>query len=212
MTSFILPTNCCSGGSISDSSEILPQRGKGEYQDISHKGEGGGAGCHAHILQKFSAGLVKVTTSHRHQSSLTDFSVFLNMRRCRNWAHKIFWKHLRAHSSSFPRAQSASLLSPPWAPLRGCCGLSAAVAHVLLHIKADTKYQTSVHTTLPQADLYALFFQQHLLISHLMSHFGKHLQYFQTFSLLFYLLWWSMISALGYCYCNLGGAPWTVFI
>ena len=126
------------------------QRGKGEYQDISHKGEGGGAGCHAHILQKFSAGLVKVTTSHRHQSSLTDFSVFLNMRRCRNWAHKIFsWKHLRAHSSSFPRAQSASLLSPPWAPLRGCCGLSAAVAHVLLHVEANGKCQTLVHSAPP---------------------------------------------------------------
>ena len=74
---------------MSDSSEILPQQGKGEYQDISHIGKEGGACSLAHILQKFSAGLVKVTASHRHQSSLTNFSVFLGMRRCKNWAHKI---------------------------------------------------------------------------------------------------------------------------
>lgn len=57
MTSFVLPTNY--------SSEILPQSGKGEYQDISNKGEGRGACSHAHILQKFAAGLMKVTTSHK---------------------------------------------------------------------------------------------------------------------------------------------------
>ena len=52
----------CFGGGSSGSSETLPQRGKGEYQDISHKGEGGDACSHAHILQKFAAGLMKVTT------------------------------------------------------------------------------------------------------------------------------------------------------
>ena len=47
------------GGNISDSSELLPQRGKGDYHDISDKGEGGEARSHAqHILQKFAAGLV----------------------------------------------------------------------------------------------------------------------------------------------------------
>ena len=70
--------------------EILPQGGQGEYPDISHKGEGGGSCSHAHILQTFAAGLVKATTSHRHQSSFKDFSVFLDMGRCKNWAHKIF--------------------------------------------------------------------------------------------------------------------------
>ena len=54
-----------------------------------HKGEGGGAYSHAHILQKFAAGLVKVATNHRHYSSSTDVSVFLDMRRYKNWAHKI---------------------------------------------------------------------------------------------------------------------------
>ena len=46
-----------------DTSEILPQGEKGNIKTLSCKGEGGGAGSHAPILQKFAAGLVKVTTS-----------------------------------------------------------------------------------------------------------------------------------------------------
>lgn len=67
--------------------KYCPKEERVEYQDISHKDEGGGTCNHAAILQKFAAGLVKVTASHRHQSSL---KVFLDMRRCKNWAHKIF--------------------------------------------------------------------------------------------------------------------------
>ena len=37
LTSFVLPTNYSPGGIISDSSEIQPQRGEGNYQDVSHK-------------------------------------------------------------------------------------------------------------------------------------------------------------------------------
>ena len=73
-----------------DSSEILSQRGKGEYQDISHKDEGGGTCSCARILQKFASGLMKVRICHKHESSLKDFSVFLDRRRCKSWAHKIF--------------------------------------------------------------------------------------------------------------------------
>ena len=72
VTSFILSINSSPGGSILDSSEIPPQREKGDYQDITYKGERGGACSHTRILQKFAAGLVKVATSHRHQSSLKD--------------------------------------------------------------------------------------------------------------------------------------------
>ena len=52
----------------------------------------GGACSHAYILQKFVAGLLKVTTSHEEQTSITmkDLSVFLDMRRCKNCAHIIF--------------------------------------------------------------------------------------------------------------------------
>ena len=40
-----------------------------------------------------SDGEVTVTTGHKHQSSLKDFSVFLGMRRCKNEMHKIFSKN-----------------------------------------------------------------------------------------------------------------------
>ena len=58
---------------------------------IKVKGE---APASMHFLQKFAAGLMKVATSHTHQSSLKDFSVYLDMRRCKNWAHKIFSKNI----------------------------------------------------------------------------------------------------------------------
>ena len=61
-------------------SEILPQRGKGTFQGISHKGEGRGT-CHqVHIMQKFVAGLAKVATSHTPQLSLKDFSRYEEMQ------------------------------------------------------------------------------------------------------------------------------------
>ena len=87
-TSFALPTNHSPGGIISDSSEKPPQRGKGDYPDTNGKGDGGGARSPAHRCQTFAAGPMRVTRSHRRQSSLTDFSIFLASRRCKNWAHK----------------------------------------------------------------------------------------------------------------------------
>ena len=36
--------------------------------------------------------------------------------------------------------------SPPWALLRGCCRWAAAVASDLIHVEADGKFQTPVHT------------------------------------------------------------------
>ena len=41
----------------------------GNYISVSDKGEGGVVYGHAHILQKFAAGLLKVTTSHEEQTS-----------------------------------------------------------------------------------------------------------------------------------------------
>ena len=43
-----------------------------------------------HILLRFAAGLLKVTMCHGHKSSLKCFSVFLGMKRYKNWACKIF--------------------------------------------------------------------------------------------------------------------------
>ena len=48
--------------------------------------------------------------------------------------------------SSFLRAQSASLLVSTLSSAQGCYGSSAAVAHGLIHVEADGKCQTPVHT------------------------------------------------------------------
>ena len=53
-----------------------PKEERGGYQDLSDKGDGGGACSQAHVLYKFAAGLVKVATSQRHQLSLMDFDGF----------------------------------------------------------------------------------------------------------------------------------------
>ena len=106
------------GGGISDSSERPLQRDRRGYyhQCICDKGEEWGACSHAHILQKFAAGLPKVTTTHEEQTSPWRILVFfLDMRRCKNWAHKNFSPkistYLKICSASFPRAHSASLLT-----------------------------------------------------------------------------------------------------
>ena len=57
------------GGSISDSSEILLQRGRGKCQYICSFGEGGGTCNQVHILQNLGASLVKVTAIHEEQMS-----------------------------------------------------------------------------------------------------------------------------------------------
>ena len=46
---------------------------------------------------KCVADLLKVTTSHKEQTiTMKDFGVFLGMKRCKNWAHKIFsWSSRR---------------------------------------------------------------------------------------------------------------------
>ena len=53
---------------------------KGEYMQPS-----------THFLQKVAASLVQVTASQQEQTSVTmkDFSAFLDMRRYKNWAHKM---------------------------------------------------------------------------------------------------------------------------
>ena len=74
------------------------------------------------------------------------------MKRCKNWAHKIFsWKYLtiwRLVLPVFPEHRVPPSWAPPWAPFRGFWGSAAAVAHVLLHVEADGKCQTSVHIPL----------------------------------------------------------------
>ena len=88
--------------------------------------------CHAHILQNFADGLVKVAASHRHQSSLKDLSVFLDMRTCKKLGSSSLLKtsnYLKTCSSSFPRAQGAPLLDSTLSSTQGvlqarCCSES----------------------------------------------------------------------------------------
>ena len=66
-----------------DRAEIPPKEEKGEYQDmIKVRGR-----CmqHTQYFTEVVADFVKVTTS----ITMKDCSVFLDMRRCKNWAHKI---------------------------------------------------------------------------------------------------------------------------
>ena len=56
------------GVSILDNSEIPPQRCRGNNISVLDKSNRGGAYSHAYILQKFAAGFMKVTASHKEQT------------------------------------------------------------------------------------------------------------------------------------------------
>ena len=55
--------------------------------------------------------------------------------------------YLKACSFSFPRARSASLLVSTLSSTQGMLWVRAAVAHVLFHVEADGKCQSSVDTS-----------------------------------------------------------------
>ena len=63
-----------------------PKEERGNIR-MCKKGEGGGS-CIYGYLRRFVSGLVRITSSHEEQTSLT--SAFLGRRKCNNWAHKIF--------------------------------------------------------------------------------------------------------------------------
>ena len=83
---FILKDSLAWG--ISGSSEMSLPRGKRKCRDVI-KGRGRGM-QHTNILQKFVAGPLKVTMVTGADITMESFSVFLDIRRCKNWAHKIF--------------------------------------------------------------------------------------------------------------------------
>ena len=76
------------GDSISESSEKLLQRSKGECQYIWNSGEG-----EVHAIKHFFFFFLQVSASQEEQMS--PWSAFLDMRRYKNWAHKISsWEYL----------------------------------------------------------------------------------------------------------------------
>ena len=83
--------------------------------------------------------------------TMKDFSVSLDMRRCKNWVHKIFsWKYLDyllTYSSSFPRAQSASLLVSTLSSTQGVllvCSCSGSCFTPCKRLIASAKLQFTV--------------------------------------------------------------------
>ena len=108
VTSFCFVDNCSWGSRISDISEILPQRGKGKYQDICDKGEVGDVCRHVHILQN-AATLMKVTTSCEEKTSpwrILCFSRYEEMQELGTLNLLKISAYLKTWSSSFPREQS----------------------------------------------------------------------------------------------------------
>ena len=81
---------------------------------------------------------------------MKDFSTFLDMRRCKNWAHKNLLlkisNYLKTCSASFPRAQSASLLISTLSSFQGVLRVNGAVAHDSIQVEGDVKCQSPVHT------------------------------------------------------------------
>ena len=84
-------------------------------------------------------------------------------------------------------------------------------AHLALLHLVDISFFTNWRfvATLHWASLLAPFFQQHLLTLCL-CHILIVLTIFQSFPLLLYLLWWSVISDIWCYYCNCFGEPWTM--
>ena len=70
------------GGSISESSAIPPLRGGGNIRVHVIKVKGEVHASIAHILHRFVASLMKVTTSHKEQ--ILPIIAFLGRRRCKN--------------------------------------------------------------------------------------------------------------------------------
>jgi len=79
---------------------------------------------------------------------MKDFSAFLDIRRHKNWAHKIsswkyltIWRPVLPVSTSPPQHQHRGphSCSPPWAPFRGCWKSAAAAAPDLILVEVDGK-------------------------------------------------------------------------
>ena len=77
--------------------------------------------------------------------TLHDFSAFLGMRRCKNWARKVFsWKYLtlwRPLLPVFPEHRGPPSWSPAWTPFRMCWRSATAVTSDLILVEAGGQWQ-----------------------------------------------------------------------
>ena len=118
--------DCSLGDSASDSSEKLLQRGRGEGKDSIYviwvKGEY--IQSSTLIFLESFCWSYEASASHEKQlSTMKDFSAFLEMRRYKNWAHKIIsWEYLtiwRPVLPVFPERRVPGFCCPSWAPSEG---------------------------------------------------------------------------------------------
>ena len=89
-------------------------------------------------------------TAHckEQMSQLMILVLFLDMRRCKNWAHKI-WKYLTIEADlfcHFPQNTECLLhsWSPPWTLCRGCWRSAAPEVHDLILVEVYGKCQSVV--------------------------------------------------------------------
>ena len=131
--------DCCPGARTSNSSEKLFQRDRGERSLCMWFQEEGIHAIKPIFFQKISTSLMKLCLSWGTVITFKDFSAFPNMRRYKNWAHKIgSWKRLTIWGSVFsvfPRAPH--FRSPPWTPFRRCWRSAAAATHALILVEVD---------------------------------------------------------------------------
>lgn len=128
----------CPGNRISGSSEKLCWRdSRSQYvRDLSKEG-------HMQPNTHFGRSLPLVQGADVIINDL--FSVFLSdVRRCKIWAHKIFWKYLTIWVTLlpiFPRTQCLIPYLPPWTHFRGCWRSATAMAHDLFLVEVAGKCQ-----------------------------------------------------------------------
>ena len=95
---------------IQTAPKYRPTEERGNIQTAVLKVKGQGACSQTRISPKVTAGLVKATAAHRLESAWKDLGVFIDIRRCKNWASKTFspsYLTLNTRSCGFHRAQRA---------------------------------------------------------------------------------------------------------
>ena len=132
------------GDSISDSPEKELQRGRWKVS-VVYDAMILVRGVHAAEYTFWQ----RLTAHCKKQMSLLMILVlFLDMRSCKNWAHKIFsWKYPTVEADLFCHfSQSTECLphswSPPWTLCRGCWRSAAPAVHDLILVEVDGKCQS----------------------------------------------------------------------
>ena len=139
--------DCSQGDSTSGSSEKLLQRGgDGGGQNIYDFGERKIHTVKHIFFQKVSASLMKLSASHKEQSSPWGILVLFWIGDTRieliliNWLLKIFNCLEDLFCQFFSEHRVPHFCSPPWSSFRGCWKSAATAAHALILVEVDGKH------------------------------------------------------------------------